>query len=357
VIKVCVDRRLDVNQLLEVADRAIEEHPANAPREVPTGPITRRERERLALLTGSAWKPGRTVRVGFLSGSRAVRARVQAIAEQWRQHANIAFEFGTDADAEIRIGFSPGGSWSLIGTEALGAANGAPTMNLGWLTPDTTDEEYSQVVLHEFGHALGCVHEHQSPAAGIPWDREAVYRYYAGPPNGWSREEVDLNIFDSYERDQTQFSEFDEASIMLYPVPNELAIGDFEIGWNSSLSETDKSFIAARYPFADTSTPRLESGAPAVAGAIRLAGEADEYQFDVGAAGSFVLETFGSTDVVMSLFGPNSKLTPVAEDDDSGLGQNAKIEEFLMEGTYYVRVGHKRETGTGPYKLSLIQLG
>jgi hypothetical protein len=35
---------------------------------------------------------------------------------------------------------------------------------------------------------------------------------------------------------------------MQYPVPKELTIGGFEIGWNRELSEMDKSFIAKIYP-------------------------------------------------------------------------------------------------------------
>ncbi len=47
---------------------------------------------------------------------------------------------------------------------------------MGWLEPDTPNDEYRRVVLHEFGHALGGIHEHQSPASGvIPWDKPKVY--------------------------------------------------------------------------------------------------------------------------------------------------------------------------------------
>ncbi|MBD1846725.1 LysM peptidoglycan-binding domain-containing protein [Cyanobacteria bacterium FACHB-63] len=120
-------------------------------------------------------------------------------------------------------------------------------MNYGWLKPDTSDEEYSRVVLHEFGHALGCIHEHQHSEAGIPWNRDAVYRYYM-EKNNWSREQVDINLFTHYSKDITQFSHFDTESIMLYAVPKELTTNGFEVGWNRYLSETDKAFMSAVYP-------------------------------------------------------------------------------------------------------------
>ena len=92
-----------------------------------------------------------------------------------------------DPDAQIRISFKEEGSWSYLGKDALQIAAGKPTMNYGWLTPDSQDQEYSRVVLHEFGHALGAIHEHQAPGVTIPWDKTAVYAYYA--LQGWSKED------------------------------------------------------------------------------------------------------------------------------------------------------------------------
>ncbi|MCB0110996.1 MAG: hypothetical protein KDE53_33980, partial [Caldilineaceae bacterium] len=98
--------------------------------------------------------------------------------------------------------------------------------------------------------AIGLIHEHQNPATTIPWNREAVYAYYSGPPNYWTREEVERNLFQLYDRDCTQFSAFDRHSIMLYPIPQEFTHGDFTVGWNQTLSAVDKAFVAAWYPFA-----------------------------------------------------------------------------------------------------------
>jgi hypothetical protein len=161
----------------------------------------------LAALTGSKWRVGRTLKVKFLAGEAGIQEKVAQYAKLWEQHANLSLDFGNHSDADVRIAFELGqGSWSWVGTEAAAISRQEPTMNFGWLTASTPDSEYERVVCHEFGHALGCIHEHQHPEAGIPWDREAVYAFYAGPPNNWSRAMVDNNLFRRYERDQTQFS-------------------------------------------------------------------------------------------------------------------------------------------------------
>lgn len=205
------------------------------------------EDTRGAVERNKKWQPGQTLRVRFLDGHPIVQQKIEAVAHQWSQYINIRFDFGDHPDAEIRISCQPGGSWSYIGTDALGRPKDQATMNYGWFKPDTPDEEYSRTVLHEFGHALGMIHEHQHPEAGIPWNREAVYRYHM-EKNHWTREQVDHNLFAQYSKDVTQFSHFDPQSIMLYSIPKELTTNGFEVGWNRYLSETDKAFMSAMYP-------------------------------------------------------------------------------------------------------------
>jgi hypothetical protein len=201
------------------------------------------------LVKKKKWPAGMTsLRVRFLDGDPAVQARVVPFAQVWSDYCNITFVFGDDRDAEIRVSFKYEGSWSSVGIDALDVAADEPTMNFGWLTPDTEDEEYSRVVTHEFGHALGLIHEHQSPAGGIPWNKAKVYESYSGPPNNWSKEEIDVNMFPTYTRNQTNYTKVDKDSIMMYPIPAELTDGKFVVGWNRVLSATDKEFIASVYP-------------------------------------------------------------------------------------------------------------
>ena len=82
----------------------------------------------------------------------------------------------------------------------------------------------------------------------IPWDKEKAYAWY-GQTNGWSRAEVDQQVFNRYSGLLTQFTQFDPTSIMEYPIPEDITIGNFSIGWNRQLSDMDKHFIGQLYPF------------------------------------------------------------------------------------------------------------
>ncbi len=355
--KACVDLTVPDELLWESMRRAMEENPNNAPpinlRALPPGVMPSVPNIYLAAITGKLWQPGRILRVRFLDGDPQVQARIAPFADQWSEHANVTFQFGNDPDAEIRISFQNQGSWSYLGTDALVIPQNQPTMNFGWLTLATPNDEYQRVVVHEFGHALGCIHEHQNPVNDIPWDREAVYRYYQGPPNYWSREQVDINLFTRYEADITQFSAFDPKSIMLYPIPNEFTKGDFEIGWNHSLSANDKQFISTLYPANRKASTVLGIDTSASDAVIGEFGEVDTYTFTVSKRGLYRIETQGATDMVMSLFGPNNATRPLAMDDDSGDDRNARIVRELRPGEYTIRLRHYSTQRTGGYRIAV----
>lgn len=222
---------------------AIQENPDNMPK-------GNRSPEELAILIKKRWLPGRTIKVCFLDGETPIQQKVIEFAKKWEEFANIHFLFDNDPDAEVRVSFQYNGSWSYLGTDCLLVPKNKPTTNFGWLDEDTPDIEYSRTVVHEFGHVLGCIHEHSSPSADIPWDKDAVYDFYMGPPNYWSKEDIDNNLFSTYTYEESDASEFDPESIMAYPIPNSQTIGNFEVKGNTELSERDKAFIEKLYPSA-----------------------------------------------------------------------------------------------------------
>jgi hypothetical protein len=300
------------------------------------------------------WENGRRLRVRFLDGHPDVQAKVAAIAKEWEAVTNLTLDFVNSGASEIRISFAERGfSWSTVGTDALTVGSSHPTMNYGWLEPTTSLREYQRVVRHEFGHALGMIHEHQNPAAlgQIPWDKPKVYAYYA--QQGWTREDVDFNLFAVYSEDSTNHSAFDPTSIMEYAIPDSLTIGSYAIGWNTELSQTDIDFMRQQYPRGAAGTVELTIGAPRTEAAILVGGEVDTYHFDVSTTGTHIMTTEGTTDTVMTLHGPNDPGAILAWDDDRGRGRNARIVRKLYPASYWLSVRHKDPAAAGPYTIGV----
>ncbi|MGI8277354.1 M12 family metallopeptidase [Bacillus mycoides] len=197
------------------------------------------------------WEIGSTLRVHFLDGGSDLRQKVEEVAHIWEEYANIKFTFVNDINAEIRITFEGQDAKSKVGRDCLTADAGQPTMWLGMLKSYSREEDIRAIILHEFGHALGLYHEHQHPDGGIPWDENAVYKYFMGPPNNWTREQVKSNVLDRYSKEETNYTKLDKESIMMYAISNDLTIGDYETKWNTQLSATDKEFIRTIYPKGD----------------------------------------------------------------------------------------------------------
>ncbi|WP_165499820.1 M12 family metallopeptidase [Pedobacter frigidisoli] len=200
---------------------------------------------------GTKWPNGKTLRVYFINGGQIVRDNVMKFARRWANHANLHFVVTQNkAESDIRVGFKVNGDWghwSWIGTDA-NEHKGEQTMNFGDLDRNSSDYDYGYYVLHEFGHAIGLGHEHLSPLANINWDKPAVYQYYMGPPNNWTRAQVNSNIFDKYKPREVRNTAYDTNSIMHYWIPNEFTTDNFSVDENAYLSDKDKIFIKRIYP-------------------------------------------------------------------------------------------------------------
>jgi serralysin len=205
-----------------------------------------------ALVKDSKWGSGDRITISFLDGDHGVQQRIKQVAKTWiaPNMANLRLDFRDDTNNTfVRISFKHPGSWSTVGTTCRAITDlSEPTMNFGWLTPNSTQESLERVVLHEFGHALGLIHEHQNAAGGIQWNKENVIRDLSGPPNNWSLDDIEHNMFEPHAKAETNFTDLDASSIMMYPIPSSWTTNGFSVGLNTALSTKDKQFIRQQYP-------------------------------------------------------------------------------------------------------------
>jgi hypothetical protein len=121
-------------------------------------------------------------------------------------------------------------------------------MNFGWLNEGAPADEWNRVVLHEFGHALGCIHEHSSPNFLRQWDRDKVLEQFGRPPHNWSADRIQHNILDKT-RYSIEATKYDADSIMLYMFDGRLFNdGGGPTNSNATLSVLDKRMIGDIYP-------------------------------------------------------------------------------------------------------------
>jgi len=178
------------------------------------------------------------------------------IKERIQPLVNLKLKFIQDKDtnADIRITFKdPNASWSLVGTDAIhesaksgcsdeNSLSNCASMNLGWFDVGT--------YIHEFGHALGMIHEHQNTSHGgtpIKWNKPKLYSYMENT-QGWDKEQVDTNVIGKYKSDQLNGSKFDPLSVMLYFFPPSLTTNGIGTKQNFSLSGIDAEWINKSYP-------------------------------------------------------------------------------------------------------------
>lgn len=305
------------------------------------------DRMRLIQFIGKKWVNGTKLRYYFFeSGSYSAgndqKDMVRQGFEVWKKVGiGIKFEEVRNiSEAEIRIGFLQGdGAWSYVGRDIIDIpGQGERTMNFGWDLRQ--DPRGVDVPVHEIGHTLGFPHEHQNPFAGIVWNEEAVYRYFGGPPNNWSRETTFYNVLRKLATGEVQGSQWDSNSIMHYAFaaglidqPAQYRNGIRPAG---GLSERDLQQVRLFYPPLDDSNyPELK---PSHSEPLSLApAEQKNFVINPPATRNYTIQTFGKSDTVMVLFeDQNGDLKYVAGDDDSGTDFNAQIKVRLYQGRRYV---------------------
>ncbi|RFN45094.1 hypothetical protein FIE12Z_10664 [Fusarium flagelliforme] len=185
------------------------------------------------------------IRYFFMGGNQLQHEKVAQAIEEWTWYANISFmEVFSAEESKVRITFDPNdGSWSYIGRQCDSVPLTEATMNLAWVDKFShLAANEKAVILHECGHALGLLHEHESPAhrKGAVQNISAALELYKGT-QGWTTEQIYEQVINVYNKsDISNYSQVDIQSIMHYPQPKELTGLDQDIPYNAKLSDLDK---------------------------------------------------------------------------------------------------------------------
>jgi hypothetical protein len=210
-----------------------------------TPPVERAERKKRGVADGSKhWPPG-VVTVGLDLKNEKSKALVVDALQEWAHHTpGLRFEIIDGKQGDIRVSDDEGmnGNWSTIGTDALLEDENLPTLHL-----ERTDDskQFRVNALHEFGHALGLLHEHQHPQNSLEWDKQAVHDYFVN--ESFPEEVLQGQIFDPVTGSDVQITPYDSQSVMHYPLPPHLTHNRQVVAENFSLSEGDKEAIRRLY--------------------------------------------------------------------------------------------------------------
>jgi hypothetical protein len=224
------------------------------------------------------WDPGQPLRVCFFDGTRDLRTRIANAARQWEKDTRVRFDFGSPTNprlcdssqpSHIRVGFAYKGYWSLVGQQSVDEARQfEQSLNLeGFDAAPPAEPEFTQLVMHEFGHALGLEHEHQSPFSECEkeFDWPRVEAYLAGSPNFWSPEKTRHNMRRIFDDGNIRGSAFDAKSIMLYSFPALFYIkGTASTCFskvNYEISKVDRETLNAMYPADGAAAAKTKSDA------------------------------------------------------------------------------------------------
>lgn len=354
---------------------------ARSPRALaaPTDPV--RPPDQAAFL--NSWEIN-TLNVFFMGGSATMQATVMKQVQKWTAACNINFvQTDRAADSHVRVNFTRGlGHFSHVGVECRSVPVNQQTMNLDMTEASMLGDYNMSVILHEFGHAIGLLHEHSSPASNLRFaDMASLIRFFRGKFGeglnnpAETQRLIEHNILKKYrDTEVKKFSQFDPDSIMIYALPPEvLAPGSGAMRANLSLSATDTDYARRLYgdPIggsgggggggggAENRRPpnptQFTAGSDAVEAYLN-AGSTVELKLVVPrdqADRELAIYTTGTTRVMLTLYNSGGSEIKLGEKTEHGSPDfmNEVMKTKLAAGDYKVTIKHPSSRGGGYFKI------
>lgn len=204
--------------------------------------------------TSRTWEINHTLIISFMDGTPERKAEVELFSKEWTKYANINFEFyqtmndiPADKNIDVLISFSKKGNNSTIGTDAdYQSRKGNNSMSLSQLDNENINLRRS-TILHEFGHVLGLIHEHQNIDRTFHLDENKTLDYCKTLYN-FSEAQCRINIISTVSGKDYYLSKYDPSSIMHYSIHPGFFDNKITFRSNNSLSLLDKVEVAKIYP-------------------------------------------------------------------------------------------------------------
>jgi hypothetical protein len=261
----CTVQVLPQDRVIEAARVAVNEDPRNAPPIAQFATIAgNRDADRLlnplyiAAMTTKYFGPKPLVLpVYFMDNpDEATRRIILQYANIWSDNGcGISYqETRNQGDSRVRIGRGRRGHFSYLGTDIYLIGVNDITMNLQGFTSQTDPRELMRVIPHEFGHNQGCPHEHAHAAIIARLKKEAVIRETMAQ-QGWSRQQVEAQVFTPLEQASIMGTKPDDTSIMCYRFEAHLTIDNVPIFGGMAPNANDFDFMRTIYPKAGGGEP------------------------------------------------------------------------------------------------------
>jgi hypothetical protein len=201
-------------------------------------------------------------------------AKVKEHVKKWEACTNLTFNFiNVDStNAAIRVAFLTkaeeeilkgkgikdfrSGSWSVLGTPSRDQKHVSMNLDVVQYCLELDSKQYSEwagrmiqrKVLHEFGHAMGFIHEHLRADAPFKIDVDAALK-----ANGWDKGQAH-NFTNLWPKEQLKASPFDVSSIMIYSFSQDQLMPKADgtkpprVEWVYQLSKMDQEWAGKIYP-------------------------------------------------------------------------------------------------------------